>query len=236
MLSRPGLARQPGGKMRGAGARGACVGLAVLIGGLLDGCGGSLASNPNSMGSGGSPPAAGTTGSAGAAGIGGASGDGSSATAGTGGSATTSDPFHEPVCASWVVNSLPCGPGDQQFCYKACGPEQRGRKSETCVNGSYGEMAACAFDPNEDYSCYAIPTTPNVTCPPDVTPQAGTACEVDHCVVCNSTGGLPGGHYDDSVGADKQGYCTCQLPNAAGERLWSCASDTAWPCSALRGC
>ena len=210
------------------------MGMAVLIGGLLDACGGYL--NPDSMGKGGSPPAAGTTGTAGAAGRGGAGRGGSPAAAGTGGSATASDAFHEPACMSTVARNNECAPADQQFCYKTCGPEKTGRKSETCVNGLYQEMSGCAFDPNQDYSCYAIPTTANAACPQGVTPQASMPCEVDHCVQCNNLGGLAGGQFLDSAGATKPGYCTCQRPNAAGQRTWSCANDTAWPCPLGRGC
>ena len=51
-----------------------------------------------------------------------------------------------------------------------------------------------------------------------------------------SIGGVPGGQFLDSTGAPKVGYCTCQLPNAAGMRTWTCASDTSWPCPSGLGC
>jgi len=195
--------------MRGAGAREACVGLAVvMIGGLVDGCGGQLAGSPGGSGRG-----------------------GSSADAGTGGNV-----FGEPACLSTVVRSTACGPADQQLCYKTCGPEKTGRKSETCVDGVHSEMSGCIFDPSQDYSCYAIPAAQNAACPQAFTPQASTTCQVDHCVLCNSLAGLTGGGFLDSTGAFKTGYCTCQLPDAAGERTWTCASDTSWPCPLGVGC
>ena len=108
-------------------------------------------------------------------------------------------------------------------------------KSETCTGGVYAEMSGCKFGDTTDYSCYKIPPAANTACPAG-TPQASTDCTVDHCVVCNSTGGLPGGGYSDSGGAAKVGYCVCQQANSAGKRTWSCASDTAWPCPAGSGC
>jgi hypothetical protein len=115
--------------------------------------------------------------------------------------------------------------------------ERTGVKAFTCsTNGTYSEMSGCVFDPNRDYSCYAIPTAANAACPQGITPMAASACEVDHCVLCNSLRGEVGGQYYDSSGAAKVGWCTCQEPNAAGMRLWSCASDTAWPCPLGAGC
>jgi hypothetical protein len=98
-------------------------------------------------------------------------------------------------------------------------------------------MSGCVFDPVADFSCYKIPTAANAACPAGVTPMTSMDCgTVPHCVLCNSIGGLPGGHYLDSSGSDKVGYCVCQAPNAAGMRTWSCASDTAWPCPVSGGC
>jgi hypothetical protein len=98
-------------------------------------------------------------------------------------------------------------------------------------------MSGCAFDPSRDYSCYKISATANAACPAAETPpQASGLCTVDHCVPCNSTGGLPGGNFMDSTGATRPGYCVCQPPSSSGMRTWSCASDTAWPCPAGSGC
>jgi len=97
-------------------------------------------------------------------------------------------------------------------------------------------MSGCSFDPTTDFSCYKIPSNINRACGAGVVPMASTECSVLHCTLCNSTGGLPGGHFVDATGAEKVGYCTCQEPNASGLRTWSCASDTQWPCPAGLGC
>lgn len=154
---------------------------------------------------------------------------------GTGGASGAGGSF-QPTCPSTVMKGGTCLPTDIQLCYKPCGPESIGAKSETCSGGVYAEMAGCAFDASKDYSCYKIPATAVAACGAGVTPRDGTSCAVPHCTICNSTGGLPGGHYTDSGGVDRMGYCVCQQPNASGTRTWSCASDTAWPCPAGRGC
>ena len=195
------------------------VGLAVAgFGGALDGCGGKLdGERSGGAGNGGSAASGGTTGS------GGVSGGGGTA-------------FGEPACPTAVRGSA-CLPSDPQVCYRTCGPEKTGVRANTCeANGVYSEASVCAFDPSKDYSCYAIPSVANTVCPAGVVPQGSNPCDVDHCVLCNSTGGLPGGGYSDSGGAAKIGYCVCQAPNANGNRTWSCASDTAWPCPAGSGC
>ena len=60
----------------------------------------------------------------------------------------------------------------------------------------------------------------------------GKAARLKKVAVFGKTGTArkvqPGGGYSDSGGAAKVGYCTCQLPNANGNRTWSCASDTAF--------
>ena len=114
------------------------------------------------------------------------------------------------------------------------------------MTAGYQEMSGCTFDTvdNVNYSCYKIPTAANTTCPLDtdggtgayLSPQGSQPCTVDHCVLCNSTGGLVGGQYLDSTGASKTGYCVCQPPNTSGNRVWSCSSSTAWPCPAGLGC
>jgi hypothetical protein len=173
---------------------------------------------------------AGTTGTAGTTGVAGTTGSGGSA-------AGMSGAFGEPACLSTVTKGGPCTPTDQQFCYKTCGPEKTGVKTETCTTaGTYAEMSGCSFDPSKDYACYKIPTAANTQCPAGVTPMGSMACDVPHCVLCNSLGGVVGGQYNDSSGAPKVGWCTCQEPNSAGMRTWTCASDTAWPCPLGRGC
>jgi len=97
-------------------------------------------------------------------------------------------------------------------------------------------MSGCSFDSARDYSCYKLPTSANGVCPMGVTPQAASPCDVPSCTVCNSLQGVVGGTYLDSAGAPKVGWCVCKLPNEAGTRAWSCASDTSWPCPLGSGC
>jgi hypothetical protein len=192
---------------------------AAAIGGALDGCGGKLVADPlGSAGNGGANAPGGTTGSGGASGSGGTA-------------------FGQPACPEVLRGPGVCLATDPQLCYRTCGPEKTGVKAFTCeANGVYSEMGGCSFDPSKDYSCYAIPSVANGVCPAGVTPQGSGACDTDHCVLCNSAGGLPGGLYLDSSGAPKAGYCTCRLPDASGLRTWTCASDVAWPCPLGAGC
>lgn len=216
---------------------------AVASGGVFGGCEGQLPGG----GTGGTPGAAGTTGSAGTFGDGGTTGEaGTSGEAGTlGGAGSTGGAVAgtsgtgtsgQPVCPSTVTKGGACSSADVQVCYKPCGPQNIGAKSETCMGGVYVEMSGCTFDPARDYSCYKIPTVaPTEACPAGVTPQASAPCTTAPCALCNSTGGLPGGTYLDSSGAERQGYCVCST-NAGGAQKWSCASVTAWPCPAGAGC
>jgi hypothetical protein len=205
---------------------------------IFQACGGSNSGTPGTAGTNGGAGTTGTAGTTATAGTTGAAGSTSAAgTTGAGGSTTEHLSCTGLVTAAGVepTKNGACTPTDPQLCYKTCGPEKTGDKSETCSGGVYVEMSGCAFDPTHDYSCYKIPSAANTACPTG-TPQASQACTTDHCVLCNTTGGLPGGHYNDSSGADKIGYCTCQVPNSAGTRTWTCASDTAWPCPAGMGC
>jgi len=163
---------------------------------------------------------------------------GNAGNTGAGGSAVGGDSgFGQPACPSSVTKGGACAPTDVQFCYKTCGPEKSGVKSETCqTSGTYSEMSGCAFDTAKDYSCYKIPTAVNAACPAGVTPKGSDPCDVAMCTVCNSTQGTVGGGYLDSTGAAKVGFCVCQAPNSSGARVWSCASDTAWPCPGQSGC
>ncbi len=208
---------------------------------VLQGCGGSntpatmpTGDGTGSAGSNGSG-AGGTTGSAG-------SGSGVAGTTGTGGSAAGGSlGFGLPACLSSVAKGGACTyTGDMsmpdQFCYKTCGPEKTGVKTETCTTaGIYAEMSGCSFDMTKNYACYKIPTVANTVCPAG-TPKASDPCTTDHCVLCNSLQGLSGGQYSDSQGSPKVGWCTCQEPNSMGMRTWTCASDTAWPCPLGAGC
>jgi hypothetical protein len=198
-------------------------------GGTSSGVGGTTGGGGTSTGTGGSS----TTGTAGTSATGTAGTTGGGGATGTAG---TTGAFGQPACLGTVTKGGACAATDQQLCYKTCGPGSKGVKSETCTNAVYVEMDGCSFDPSMDYSCYKLPTTANAMCPAAATPpQAGQACTVDMCNPCNSTGGLAGGKYKDSGGAEKTGWCVCQAPNGAGNRTWTCASDVAWPCTATGG-
>jgi hypothetical protein len=168
----------------------------------------------------------------------GAGGTTTPVTTGAGGStATTGTNPYQPSCtglttAAGVAPTKAglCTTADPQLCFKTCGPESKGFKSETCTGGSYVEQSGCSFLPGVDYSCYKIPATADATCPA-AAPQASQACTVATCVVCGGTTG-----YLDSTGAAKTGYCVCPAPGAAGTSKWTCASSTAWPCPAGQGC
>jgi hypothetical protein len=160
---------------------------------------------------------------------------------GSAGGATGSTSF-EPLCGNLVTNAnvAPtkngiCIDTDPQFCYKTCGPQSIGFKSETCSGGVYVEQSGCSFPPG-DYSCYKVadPFVVDPSCPTDAPPQATTPCSVAPCTLCNLNGG-----YLDSGGSAKTGYCVCPPvadPDAGTTSKWSCASSTAWPCPAGQGC
>ena len=168
---------------------------------------------------------------------------------GPGGGTADAGTLLSPSCAGLVTAGGPepikgcgCTAADPQLCYEPCGPEGLGAQSLTCTGGHYVRTFLCNFDPAKDYSCYTIPyAVENPTCPKDasgtyVKPLDGTACTVDHCVVCNGYGGFPSGEWIDCAGMRRGGYCVCQLPDSAGNRSWSCADAWAWPCPDGRGC
>jgi hypothetical protein len=215
---------------------------------------GCSSSNPPSMtGAAGTTGSAGTVGSAGTTGAAGTSGAagavGSAGAAGTAG-ATGAGGYGSPACPTNTVAGVAlakgaaCAAADPQLCYKTCGPEKAGVKSETCASSALYTEGSCMFDPSVSYSCYKIPAAANTACPLDadagtgtyLTPQGSQACTISDCMPCNSLGGVAGGFYKDSTGASKTGYCVCQPPNANGNQVWSCSSDTAWPCPSGSGC
>jgi hypothetical protein len=213
------------------------------------GTGGTSASTGGTTGTGGTSTSTGGTTGTGGASTGGTTGTGgtTTATGGAGGAATSG--FGQPACGNTaagtaIAKGVTCSAADATpgtataLCYKTCGPEKQGVKSETCPagGGTYAEMSGCTFDSTKDYSCYKIPTTPDATCP--TTPlvsgmtaaiQAGQPCSIPDCVVCGGTTG-----YLDSTMAMKTGYCVCQA--GATTPTWSCASSTAWPCPTGLGC
>jgi hypothetical protein len=125
---------------------------------------------------------------------------------------------------------IACSTADTKTCYKTCGPQGVGFKSEMCDGTAYQEDSTCNF-PDADYSCFKIPTTQNAACPA-TTITANTACTTAMCNPCTDATG----HYFDTSNNMKIGYCVCPAPGASGMSKWSCASSTAWPCPAGKGC
>jgi len=147
---------------------------------------------------------------------------------GTGGVPSTGGAFGgAPQCGANENKGAACTDSDLQACFKTCGPERVGTKTETCLGGTYVE-STCQFSPAGDYTCYAIPAAPDPACPTTLI-QAGSACSIPDCLVCGGTTG-----YLDSTGAAKIGYCVCQAASASP--VWSCAAVTAWPCPGGEGC
>jgi hypothetical protein len=227
----------------GSGGSGGSDGSAAVGSGGSAGSSGGMDGGPT--GTGGRTGTGGTTanpGTGGTAGKGGSPGSGGTSTnLGTGGSGgsggTTGTAIFQPRCAELLTaagvaptkNGI-CIDTDPQLCYKTCGPESIGFKSETCTAGVYVEQSGCSFPPG-DYSCYRIPVALDPSCPAEV-PQATTVCTVAPCTPCNVNGG-----YLDSSGAAKTGYCVCPAPSSStGISKWSCAMTSAWPCPAGQGC
>ncbi len=221
----------------------AYVGTVALLAQVLwtQGCGGGN-SPSTTEGTGGVTSTGGTTDVTGSGGTTtpettGAGGSTTPETTGTGG-ATGADTY-QPLCSGLLTaaNVAPtkngiCTDVDPQLCYKTCGPQSIGFKSETCTAGVYVEQSGCSFLTGQDYSCYKIPAAIDASCPTDAAPQASTPCTVATCTLCNLNGG-----YLDSSGAAKTGDCVCPEPSATtGVSKWSCASSTAWPCPAGQGC
>jgi len=197
-------------------------------GGATGGSGGATGGSGGATG--GSGGATTTTGTGGA---GGTTGGAGGTTGGTGGAPDNFTPLcsQVPVTAAGEAPTKggACTGTDSQLCYKTCGPNSVGFKSETCTGGIYAEQSGCDFPANGDYACYKIPTTISSMCPTTV-PKASDPCTVPACTPCNLNGS-----YADSSGAAKQGYCVCPA-SASGMGKWTCASGTAWPCPNGKGC
>lgn len=130
-----------------------------------------------------------------------------------------------------IKKGVQCTAKDPQICFRTCGPQSVGWKSETCSAGVYAE-GTCQFPGAADYSCFKIPPAIDMTVCPATKPQASQACTVPQCTLCNVNG-----QYIDSSGNVKNGYCVCGQPSVTnGTRNWSCASSTAWPCPQSNGC
>jgi hypothetical protein len=206
--------------------------VAAALGGLVNACSGHLGMSEGATAGAGGAAGAGGPGEGGTVGSGGTVGTGGAGDAGGGGGGA----FGEPACLPKVAQGGACTPMDQQFCYKPCGPEGAGVRSETCRSGSglYAEMDGCSYDLTRDYSCYRIPAEPDAACA--APPQAGAACDLPACRPCNSRGGIARGEYFSAAGAATTGWCVCQAPDAAGKRTWSCANAPTWPCPLGSGC
>ena len=221
------------GESGAASVAGASAGMASTAAGA--GTTPSAGSSSTVAGASGSGTAAAGSGSSGGPAATGGSGAGTAGTTGAAGSGTSGGltPLctEVPVTAAGVAPTKggACTASDSQLCYKTCGPQSSGFKSETCTAGAYAEQSGCTFPAANDYSCYKLPATPSAACPA-TPPQASMPCSVAACTPCNA-----GGMYLDSTGTSKPGYCVCPA-STSGASKWSCASSTAWPCPAGKGC
>jgi hypothetical protein len=155
------------------------------------------------------------------------------AMAGSPGAGMSGAGAYQPVCDDSIVKGATCARSSTQLCYRACGPNGVGFKSETCTRGAYDE-GDCQFPASGDYSCYAVlaPYHLPAACPTAV-PRAADTCDVPACTPCFG-GATNNPQYQDSTGAQKTGYCVC---NDAG--IWTCATSTdpsSWPCPGNPGC
>jgi len=215
------------------------------------GAGGSTAGVVRTGGSASTSTSDSTTGGDGDMATGGAdtSGGGAGATGGaatgasTGGSTATSTAanIYTPSCTGIITagglapsKGNACTAADIQLCYKTCGPENKGFKSETCsastastTGFAYAEEPSgppCHFPPS-DYGCYKVPTADGAGCPASP-PKHGDPCTIAACIPCGFNGG-----YLDSSGNPKTGFCVCVAPTDTTTQKWSCATyPSAWPC------
>jgi len=135
------------------------------------------------------------------------------------------------VLGEEILKGASCTSADPQLCYRPCGPNQVGWKTETCTAGVYAE-GDCTFPADGEYSCYAIPDEIDVvTCGLTAPPAATDPCEAPLCTTCNYDG-----FYEDTGSNVKEGYCVCRTPDIGGVRRWTCASADAWPCPLNQGC
>jgi hypothetical protein len=168
---------------------------------------------------------------------------GKGGSAGSGMTAGTSanppiDPNFSPACFEFTTTSgeeilkgTPCTSADPKLCYRPCGPNQVGWKTETCTAGVYAE-GDCSFSADKDYSCYKIPDEiDEAACGISEPPAATQPCDAPLCMSCNVQG-----FYQDSGNDLKEGFCSCREADAGGVRRWTCASTVAWPCPFSQGC
>lgn len=227
----------PAGSSGGAAGRAGGAGGPTAGGGQTS-AGGGGASGGDSAASPGGEAGEATTG--GSSGRGGGAGTGSSV-GGQGASAGNPpiDPDFSPPCflgptvsgGEEIKKGTSCTAEDPPLCYRTCGPNQTGWKTETCLAGVYAE-GDCTFPPENDYSCYKIPDPIDTTaCGLTAPPAATDPCTAPLCMSCNFDG-----FYEDTGSDVKLGFCTCREADGDGVRRWTCASETAWPCPLNQGC
>ena len=142
---------------------------------------------------------------------------------------------HEPAAspAAWSPRRASRAPRPmQQFCYKTCGPEKTGVKSETCTTaGTYAEMSGCSS------------TRPGLLLLQDPDggqhglPRGRDAAGLERPATVPALHALQQ-HAAASSAASTSTRPAPPRPAAASARsrtrtargTWSCASDTAWPC------
>jgi hypothetical protein len=173
----------------------------------------------------GSDPGSGGSGSGGSAGTEAVSGGSAGAEPASGGKPGE----QQPVCDDAIVKGSPCDASSIQACYRRCGPDGIGFKSETCQRGSYVEQAGCSFPAGANYACYKVPRSLPAGCP-GTAPRAAEMCQISACTACYG-GTAMNPLYEDSNGTMKVGYCVCSSMG-----LWTCASMQSWPCPAGAGC
>ena len=204
-----------GGRSAGGRSEGGTGGRGMSAGGMSSGGTGTAGRGAG---------AGGRTGSAGNATSGGTAIGGVTGTAG-------GPSLPQPVCMEGVVKGSPCTAASPSPCYKSCGPNNLGFKPETCVAGAYDELQLkCTFPTAQDYSCYKIPLALPEQCPPATVPRAGRLCQIPSCIPCFGGNALAP-QYQDSTGAQKEGYCVCSEIGS-----WTCASTPSWPCPDGDGC
>ena len=198
------------------------IGIAVGVG-----CIGQLPGDGTEHGTAGTTGTSGMSGRGGSTGRGGAPGPGG--TTGIAGSSAG-----QPPCDSTVFKGGACTAPDQQRCYKTCGPDKLGMKSEICAGGVYAEMSGCTFDTVRDYSCYRLPSTPTAGCSVGLTPQANALCSLPPCVVCNNNEGLAAAR----TPTRRAGPCsvTAFAPRTRRGDEVELRQRQAWPCPLGRGC
>ncbi len=232
-----------GGNTAGAGAAsGDAAGASDPTGGepSVGGASGTLGNGGNAGTAGDTTGAGGAASGGTSAGAGGTAASGGNGTASGGVTATGGTPAtagggsggnqFQPLCDNAVVKGSACGVSSTQSCYRACGPDSIGFKSETCQQGAYVEQLGCSFPSAADYSCYQIPHSLPAECPSATVPRAAQACQISQCIVCFG-GTVDNPTYEDSTGAPKPGYCVCSDSGA-----WTCGSVSAWPCPGGAGC